>query len=299
MTQARAMSLAGPPDRSLVPGEFLLTAEDFRTIAQAMHTDAGIHMPESKATLVYSRLARRLRALGLESFRAYCALIQSNDGADERQRMLAALTTNVTRFYREPHHFQHLKTKVLPGLLAKAARGESVRIWSAGCSNGQEAFTVALVILSMMPDAASRDVRILASDIDPNMIEEGRAGIYDETALTDVNTDLRRRFFDTAKIHGREGWSVNSDMRKLVSFRELNLFAKWPMKRKFDIIFCRNVAIYFDQEHQANLWSRFASTLMPKGHLYIGHSERLAGSAGALFVNDGITTWRLSGENKV
>ncbi|MDB5648992.1 MAG: chemotaxis protein [Hyphomicrobiales bacterium] len=291
MSQAHSAPSSGQNARSLVPGEFLLTSEDFRTIAQAMHSDAGIHMPESKATLVYSRLARRLRALGLESFRAYCELIQSSNGVDERQKMLAALTTNVTRFFREPHHFQHMKTKVLPELLARAARGESIRIWSAGCSNGQEAFTIALVILSIMPDAAARDVRILASDIDPNVVEEGRVGIYDETALTDVSQDLRRRFFTTSP----GGYSVNAEMRKLVSFRELNLFAKWPMKRKFDIIFCRNVAIYFDHEHQADLWSRFQSSLLPGGHLYIGHSERLSGSACASFANDGITTWRLTG----
>lgn len=173
--------------RTLVPGEFLLTAEDFKTIAQAIYSDAGIHMPESKATLVYSRLARRLRALGLESFRAYCDLIRSQSGADERQKMLAALTTNVTRFFREPHHFEHIRKTALPPLFERARQGECIRIWSAGCSNGQEAYTIALVILSMMPNAADFDIRILASDIDPNVVEEGRVGQYDESALTDVS----------------------------------------------------------------------------------------------------------------
>ncbi len=283
-----------PSSQGLVPGEFLLTAEDFKTIAQAIYSDAGIHMPESKATLVYSRLARRLRALGMDSFRAYCELIRSQAGVDERQRMLAALTTNVTRFFREPHHFEHLKKTSLPPLLAKAARGQCVRIWSAGCSNGQEAYTIALVILSLMPNAADLDLRILASDIDPNVVEEGRAGLYEDNALTDVSQDLRRRFFTRTTQDGRDLHSVSDDMRRLVSFRELNLFAPWPMRKKFDLIFCRNVAIYFDHEHQANLWSRFASVLEPGGYLFIGHSERLSGPATDIFTNDGITTWRLA-----
>ncbi|MBX9739200.1 MAG: protein-glutamate O-methyltransferase [Beijerinckiaceae bacterium] len=293
MIPQRPAQTLGQRDRSIVPGEFLLTAEDFRTIAQTMYSDAGIHMPESKATLVYSRLARRLRALGLESFRSYCELITSSNGVDERQKMLAALTTNVTRFFREPHHFEHLKTRVLPQLLKAAARGECVRIWSAGCSNGQEAYTIALVILSLMPDAGRHDIKILASDIDPNVVEEGRVGVYEAGALADVNPEQRRRFFERPSGDGAGAFSVTDDMRALVTFRELNLFAKWPMKKPFQVVFCRNVAIYFDQEHQSNLWKKFMSVITPGGVLYIGHSERLVGEAAAKFVNDGITTWRL------
>jgi len=283
----------GHDAHTLVPGEFRLTSEDFRTIAQAIYSDAGIHMPESKATLVYSRLARRLRALGLDSFKAYCELIRSSEGVDERQKMLAALTTNVTRFFRESHHFDHLRDKALPPLLARAARGDCVRIWSAGCSNGQEAYTMALVILTLMPKAADLDLRILASDIDPNVVAEGRIGRYEDGALADVAPDLRRRFFTRTVEGGRELNEVSDDMKRLVTFRELNLFAPWPMKKKFDLIFCRNVAIYFDQDHQASLWQRFSAALTPGGFLYIGHSERLSGPATEVFSNDGITTWRL------
>jgi len=283
----------GSDSHTLVPGEFRLTSEDFRAIAQAIYSDAGIHMPESKATLVYSRLARRLRALGLESFKAYCDLIRSSDGIDERQKMLAALTTNVTRFFRESHHFDHLRDKALPVLLARAARGECVRIWSAGCSNGQEAYTMALVILTLAPKAADLDLRILASDIDPNVVAEGRIGCYEDGALADIAPDLRRRYFTRTTEGGRELNEVSEDMKRIVTFRELNLFAPWPMKKKFDLIFCRNVAIYFDQDHQASLWQRFSAALMPGGFLYIGHSERLSGPATEVFSNDGITTWRL------
>jgi chemotaxis protein methyltransferase CheR len=294
MTFAQGLSVDKPDSFSLVPGEFLLTPEDFKIIAQTIYADAGISMPESKATLVYSRLARRLRALGLNSFKAYCDLIKSENGVDERQKMLAALTTNVTRFFRETHHFDHLRKVMLPPALAAAKRGQPVRIWSAGCSNGQEAYTMALVILDMLPNAADLDIRILASDIDPNVLEEGRVGIYDESAITDVSENLRRRFITSVKQQSTERFSVSDEMRRLVSFRELNLFSPWPMRRKFDAIFCRNVAIYFDHEHQSNLWNRFASVLVPGGYLYIGHSERLSGPAADIFTNDGITTWRLT-----
>lgn len=144
-----------------------------------------------------------------------------------------------------------------------------------------------------MPEAGRHDIRILASDIDPNVVEEGRVGVYEPGALADVNQDQRRRFFERSGGEGSGTFSVNADMRALVSFRELNLFAKWPMKKPFQVIFCRNVAIYFDQEHQSNLWKKFMTVLTPGGTLYIGHSERLVGEAASAFVNDGITTWRL------
>ncbi len=274
----------------IVPGEYLLTADDFRQIAAILHDHAGIQLSETKAALVYARLAKRLRALGLHNFRDYCSFVVKSDGLDERQRMVAALTTNVTKFYREAHHFEHLKRTSLPGLLERARRGDEVRIWSAGCSNGQEAYSIALVILSMMPDVAKHDVRILASDIDPNMIGEGRIGQYPDQALSDVPSDLRKRFLRRAPGAG-DVWQVADEAMDLVSFRELNLFAKWPMQKKFDIIFCRNVVIYFDKAKQADLWGRFSGVLKPDGWLYIGHSERISGPATDHFTCEGITTW--------
>lgn len=287
-------STAASLTAGIVPGEYLLTAEDFRQIAEILHDHAGIQLSETKAALVYARLAKRLRALGLENFRDYCAYVAKSDGLDERQRMVAALTTNVTKFYRESHHFDHLKKSVLPGLLEDARRGAPVRIWSAGCSNGQEAYSAALVILSMMPDVARYDVKILASDIDPNMIAEGKAGQYPDQALSDVPPELKKRWFQRAPggFAGQQMWQVADEARNLVAFRELNLFAKWPMQRKFDVIFCRNVVIYFDKIKQAALWTRFSEALKPDGWLYIGHSERVSGPSVDHFASEGITTWR-------
>lgn len=276
-------------DAAIVPGEYLLTVADFRQIAAILHDDAGISLSEAKAALVYARLAKRLRALGLSSFRDYCALVSEGGAVDERQRLVAALTTNVTKFFREKHHFDHLQRVVLPSLVERARRGGQVRIWSAGCSNGQEAYSAALVILSMLPEVLSLDFKILATDIDPNMVAEGKVGRYSSTAVEDVPPELKKRWL--RKVSEDE-WQVAAEAMELVAFRELNLFAPWPMKKPFDVIFCRNVAIYFDKTKQAELWARFARTLLPGGTLYIGHSERITGPAAEVFANDGITTWR-------
>ena len=285
-----------PPRKQLVDGEFLFTDEDFQRIAKMLHDDAGIALPDAKATLVYSRLAKRLRALGLASFREYCAILTEDGGrgAGERQQMLAALTTNVTRFYREPHHFDHLKAAVLPPLLAKARAGGRVRLWSAACSTGPEPYSIALTVLSMMPDAARHDLRILASDIDPNVVAEGRRGVYRGDACDPVPADLRTRWMQRVNDGGELGWSAGEDMRKLVSFRELNLIGAWPMSGPFDVIFCRNVVIYFEEDTQSRVWARFKPLLTPEGRLFIGHSERLTGPAASAFVSDGLTTYRFA-----
>jgi chemotaxis protein methyltransferase CheR len=274
-------------------GEFLMTPSDFRQIAAMLHADAGIHLPESKATLVYSRLAKRLRVLGLKNFRDYCALVCEHGGADERQQMLAALTTNVTRFFREPHHFEHLRKHVLPQLVEVAKRGGRVRLWSAACSNGAEPYSIALTLLSVLPNASSYDLKILATDIDPNMIGEGSAGIYNDAAMQPVPADLRRRYFTPTRGEGGKTWQAGEALRSLITFRELNLIGAWPMRGKFDVIFCRNVVIYFEDETQAKLWSRFVPQLAPRGRLYIGHSERLSGAAAPMFDNEAVTTYRL------
>jgi chemotaxis protein methyltransferase CheR len=278
---------------SLVEGEFVFTAEDFRHIAQTLHAHAGIALSEGKAALVYSRLAKRLRLLGLRSFRDYCALIEGVEGVDERQAMTAALTTNVTRFYREPHHFDHLRDKVMPELAARARAGGRVRLWSAACSNGQEPYSMALTVLDVLPEAADLDVRILATDIDPNMVAEGAAGIYSEELLSPVPASGRKHFDPVAARPGL--FSADETLRRLVSFRELNLIGEWPMKGKFDVIFCRNVVIYFNDATQEMVWSRFTPMMNPGATLYIGHSERVSGPAVSQLQTCGLTAYRLGG----
>ena len=280
----------------LVDGEFVFTAEDFRRIATILYADAGISLADSKAALVYSRLARRLRALGLESFRDYCALIGQRDGLDERQRMLAALTTNVTRFFREPHHFEHLAAKVLPRLAARARAGGRVRMWSAGCSTGPEAYSIAMTLLEALPEAADLDVRILATDIDPDVLAAAENGLYSDRALAPAPAEQRRRWFRPEREAGALNWRAVQALQSLIVFRELNLVAQpWPMKGRFDVIFCRNVMIYFDEATQAQLIAALVDRLEPGGQLYIGHSERVGADQRGM-VSDGLTSYRRSEE---
>jgi chemotaxis protein methyltransferase CheR len=278
----------------LIDGEFPLTREDFRQIADIAHADAGIDLNETKASLVYSRLTKRLRALRLESFRSYCALLANENGEAERQHMVAALTTNVTRFFREPHHFEHVKTNVIAPLAATARAGGAVRIWSAACSSGEEPYSIALAILSVLPDAASLNVRVLATDIDPGVLDKGEAGVYGEAAMAPVPADMRQRWFSVeAGGEGGKAWRAGAELRKLVVFRKLNLIGHWPMRGPFHAIFCRNALIYFKESTQVEVWCRFAPLMAPQGRLYIGHSERLFGDAASLFVNEAITTYQL------
>lgn len=275
----------------LVDGEFVFQAEDFQRIAAILHDEAGIALSESKATLVYSRLAKRLRSLGLESFRDYCALVAGAGGADERQQMIAALTTNVTRFFREPHHFEHLKTVVLPPLLQEAKRGGQVRIWSAGCSSGEEPYSIALTILSLLPEAAELDVRVLATDIDTHVLARAREGAYGSSSMLQIPGDLRSRWF---RQQG-DRWVVADPLRRLVTFNELNLMGDWPMRRTYQAIFCRNVVIYFEEATQARVFSRFVPLMAPGARLYLGHSERLVGDAAGRLQSEGVTIYRLKG----
>ncbi|HEX4179847.1 MAG TPA: protein-glutamate O-methyltransferase [Caulobacteraceae bacterium] len=288
MNEASRPAPAGASKRPIVDGEFLFTDEDFRRVSAMLHADSGIHLPDSKATLVYSRLAKRLRGLGLRSFRDYCELIAGAEGTSERQAMLAALTTNVTRFFREPHHFDHLHDHLLPELIQEARSGGRVRLWSAGCSTGQEPYSIALTVLAAFPEVANHDFRILASDIDPVVLETAKAGVYGEDAIAAIPATMRKRWLEPAS---RGEWRMGQDVRDLIAFRELNLNGAWPIKGKFQAIFCRNVAIYFEEPTQARIWSRFGDLMTDKARLYIGHSERV--NDDERFQSDGLTVYRL------
>lgn len=275
--------------RTLVEGDLPLTEEDFERIAALLYQDSGITLQKGKAALVYSRLAKRLRQIGVDSFRDYCELLASERGLGERKAMLVALTTNVTRFFREPHHFDHLRER-LGTQAAKVSAGARLRIWSAGCSTGEEPYSIALTLLSVLPEAERLDVKILASDIDSNVVATARAGVYSDSQIETIPAQLRARWMERMD-EGR--WRMTDAVKNLISFKELNLMGHWPMRQGFDAIFCRNVAIYFDEPTQEKLWSRFGDKLEKGGRLYIGHSERVGLSR---FTSDGLTVYRLAGE---
>jgi len=280
-----------PAAAPIAAGEFGFDRSDFAFIASAIYEDAGIHLPASKANLVYSRLAKRLRALGLESFRDYCALVGSEDGAQERAQMIAALTTNVTRFFREPHHFDHLR-KVVEPMVKDIRSGRRLRIWSAGCSSGQEPYSIALSLLALIPDARAYDVRILATDINPLVLDTARKATYPAEEAVAVPVELRRSWMESI---GGGTLRLDEAPRGLVTFRQLNLIGGWPMKGPFDAVFCRNVVIYFDEKTQMRLLNRISPLIRPGGYLYLGHSERLIGPAEQSFRIDGTTVYRKIG----
>lgn len=277
---------------NVVEGEYAFTARNFQQIAAFLRAESGIALTEAKAQLVYSRLAKRLRKLGIPDFDQYCVYIETTEGAGERNEMLAALTTNVTRFFREPHHFEHLEQKVLPRLAEVAKAGGRVRIWSAACSSGEEPYSIALTLLKVLPDAARYDVRILATDIDPNVVAKARAGVYREDAVAPIAASLRERWLIKERDGDDRTWRLKDEVRALIAFKELNLIGAWPMRGIFDAIFCRNVVIYFEEETQAFLWNRFKSLLATDGRLYIGHSERVDVAG---YASDGLTIYKLSG----
>jgi chemotaxis protein methyltransferase CheR len=267
-------AFAEPPAPAFASSDMPLSESEFRQIAALLYADSGINLPEGKVSLVHSRLCKRLRALGMEGFRDYVALVSSESGADERRAMLSALTTNVTRFFREEHHFDDVAQQLRESWADQARKGRPLRFWSSACSSGEEPYSLALTILSVLPDAARYDVRILASDIDPMIVEKAREGVYPSGSLDAVPPKLRER--GTVRKGGQ--FVMAEDVKSMISFRELNLMADWPMRGRFQAIFCRNVAIYFDAETQERLWGRFAPMLTGDGRLYIGHSERVGDS---------------------
>ena len=273
---------------SLLDGEFVLTQADFSAIAALLATETGIILHDGKAAQLYSRLGKRLRSLGLTHFSDYRALLDGASGQAERRHMIEALTTNVTRFFREPHHFDHLREVVLPPLLRAAELGGRVRLWSAACSTGEEPYSLAMTVLRLLPGAAKLDVRILATDIDTTVLAHARDGRYGAQAIALLPAALR----DTWFVRDGSGWQIGEALRELVAFRPLNLIGPWPMQQRFDAVLCRNVLIYFAEPTQASIAARFTQALKPGGVLYLGHSERLPSEAAASFANVGVTTYQ-------
>lgn len=272
-------------------GEFAFSQSDFDAISKRAYREFGLHLPDTKKDLVYSRLIKRLRQLGLTDFRSYCDLLESAEGEAEKTELLSALTTNVTNFFREAHHFRMLRETLLPPLLQAARQGKRVRLWSAGCSAGQEPYSLAFTVLSLCPDIARFNLRILATDIDPVVLKKAVAGVYPLSEMKTIPEPERSKFIDIDR-QVSDSFSIGQKTRDLVRFGELNLMHEWPMRGTFDVIFCRNVAIYFDKETQARLWQRFHSLMSDGGYLFIGHSERVSGRSEDGFRTIGVTAYQ-------
>jgi len=256
-------------------GEFPLSEREFSRIRERVYRIAGISLSDAKRTLVVSRLSKIVRALRLAGFDAYIDYLDTRGTPDDDQDFVNALTTNLTRFFREDHHFDHLSSFV-SGLVARPVRSgrggrPRLRIWSAGCSTGQEPYTIAVSLLAAFPELKRWDFKILATDIDSNVVAKAATGIYPKGELNGLSAQRTALFERT----GTGDVRIPREARELVTFKLLNLIEPWPVKGPFDAIFCRNVAIYFDKPTQGTLFDRLGQVLAPDGFLYIGHSENL------------------------
>jgi chemotaxis protein methyltransferase CheR len=272
------MQTSASPSATGTFGPILADAE-FEFIRHVIGENAGIVLGPNKRQLVQGRLGRRLRELGLPSYEAYCNHVR-NSGPEELVGLINALTTNVTAFFRENHHFEALGAYMIPEALQRNQQSRRLRIWSAGCSTGEEPYCIAMVASAAMPSAARWDLKILATDIDSDVVAAAQAGIYPMDRLTSVPQAQLHRCFRKGTGANAGHALVQPDIARLVSFRTLNLLQQWPMSGPFDIIFCRNVMIYFDQPTRERLVSRFAALLAPDGYLCLGHSESIHATAG-------------------
>jgi chemotaxis protein methyltransferase CheR len=273
--------------------EFAFSEADFQTLTRLAYEHAGISLSESKQNLIYSRLSRRLRVLRLESFRDYCDYLAANPA--EIESFINSISTNHTKFFREVHHFEHFRTHVVQPFAQAVARkpGGRLRVWSAGCSTGEEPYTIAVVLQREIHGLAGNDVRILATDIDTDVLGKGARGEFATSAIDEVPKQYQSFFSDRTGHGTAEKIVMDEDVRALIAFRRLNLMHDWPFHGLFDAIFCRNVMIYFDAPTKANLIERFTRQLKPGGWLYIGHSESLIGLHQGLDLA-GRTTYRRS-----
>ncbi len=252
--------------------EFAYSDQDFELLRKLVKEHTGINLSDHKQEMLYSRLARRLRALKMNSFADYYKMLKRDPG-DELIQFVNAVTTNLTAFFREPHHFQFLEQKLLPELISCKGHSRRLRIWSAGCASGEEPYSLAMVLRENMP--ADWDIKILATDLDSSMVERGKQGIYTLDRVQGISkTRMKTWFRKGSGIH--EGKvQIAPELQSMVTFKTLNLMHNWPMHGPMDIIFCRNVVIYFDKPTQKVLFDRFANLLDKNGHLFVGHSENL------------------------
>ena len=253
-----------------------LSTKSYDFIRALLREETGITLAENKRDMVYRRLIKRLRTLGLDSFEAYCEHLSGPDRDAEIRLMKNALTTNLTKFFRESHHFDHLAEAALPPLVQAAERSggrRRLRIWSAGCSSGEEPHSIAITLCQKFRGLQSWDARILATDIDTDMVETGRNGVYQRRSIEGLSAAVQKRYFEP--VDDENLCRVTQNARSLITFKPLNLLQPWPMKGPFDAIFCRNVVIYFDKPTQRSLFDRYADMLKDDGYLYIGHSESL------------------------
>lgn len=252
--------------------EFEFNNNDFSRVKKIVYDYAGIDLNDSKKNLVYNRLSKRIRFLEMTSFSSYIDYVVKV-GEEEFVHLINSITTNLTFFFRENHHFEHLANTVIPELVKLNASTRKIRVWSAGCSTGEEPYSIAVVLKETVP--AGWDVKVIASDLDSNVVQTATNGVYDIEKLKGVTEQRKKRWFLKGTGSQTGLAKVKPKLQEIIEFRQLNLMEEWPGINTVDVIFCRNVVIYFDKKTQARLFDRYANQLREKGHLFIGHSESL------------------------
>lgn len=255
---------------------------------------AGITLSDAKRELVYGRIARRIRALRLADFDDYCALLASNP-EQELGSFINAMTTNLTSFFREEHHFKFLRETLVPHWLKTRGANPHIKVWSAGCSTGEEPYSIAMTLLEALPNSATRNLEILASDIDTDVLATAASGVYPIDRVQGIEIARLKRWFRRGKGANENKAKTVPELQAPIQFMQVNLMEQWPVTAPVDLIFCRNVVIYFDKPTQRRLFQRFADLLAPDGHLIIGHSETLYGVSDA-FDLVGRTIYRKSAQ---
>ncbi len=263
----------------ILEADNLLTDDEFQRLTAMVHRHCGINLQDGKRDLVRARLAKRIRAGGFPSASDYLRHVLADASGREFTELVDALSTNLTSFFRERDHFDLLEKSVLPELIQAKRRINSreIRIWSAGCSSGEEAYSLAITLLETIPNPGEWDIKILATDLSRRVLRLARAGIYEKSRIEPLGPARRAKFLLPIRRQGQSLFQVTPDLQRLIYFRYLNLTGFWPFSGKFDLIFCRNVMIYFDKATQQHLVERFWHCLPDNGMLLTGHSESLTG----------------------
>ena len=257
----------------------ILDEKDFHRISDVIYRHCGINLHDGKKGLVQSRLSKLVRQNHFDSFSEYIDYILSAEGKKEFVIAVDALSTNLTFFFREKQHFDFLQRDYLPGLIARKGRESrrQIRLWSAACSSGEEPYSLAITLSEVFQHEPDWDIKILATDISTRILERAEMGMYDLQRIEPLTSQQKQRFLTANRIEGRKVYQVRTELKEMIRFRHLNLMDPWPFKGSFDIIFARNVMIYFDKPTQAALVNRFWRSLVSGGLLCIGHSESLTG----------------------
>ncbi len=253
----------------------VLSEAEFNQISDFVKHKCGINLHDGKKELVKARLGKRIRHLQMRSFREYMDYVANDSTGSELTTMLDQISTNLTYFFREEKHFVHLRDKVIPALQEKGRK--RLRIWSAGCSSGEEPYSIAMLLNEAVPNINTWDVAILATDLSTKVLGMAQRGLYRQERFRETARHLVTKYFSVSTAGGDKAYQAKDTLRKLIHFARLNLMEDWPMKGPFDVIFCRNVMIYFDKPTQGQLVNRYFDLLTPGGVLFLGHSESLTG----------------------